>query len=91
MSYEYHDHVPVWGDVDVKAIEQIQGVFPEADAAAIMADGHLGYSVPIGGVVAYANHISPSGVGFDIACGNKAALLDADATWAMANISPNNY
>ena len=38
----------------------------------LCADGHLGYSMPIGGVVAYREHISPSGVGFDIACGNKA-------------------
>ena len=46
---------------------------------ALMADHHLGYAVPIGGVVAYEEEISPSGVGFDIACGNKAVLLDADA------------
>jgi tRNA-splicing ligase RtcB len=36
------------------------------------ADGHKGYSMPIGGAIAYKNHISPSGVGFDIACGNMA-------------------
>lgn len=40
-----------------------------------MADHHKGYAVPIGGVVAYKDAISPSGVGFDIACGNKAVLL----------------
>src|SRR5262249_29519346 len=39
----------------------------------LCADGHLGYSMPIGGVVAYRNHVSPSAVGFDISCGNKAA------------------
>jgi len=42
-----------------------------------MADHHLGYAVPIGGVVAYKDQVSPSGVGFDIACGNKAVLTDA--------------
>src|SRR5277367_6684679 len=47
-----------------------------ADRTALMADGHLGYAVPIGGVVAYKDAISPSGVGFDIACGNKAVRLD---------------
>ena len=36
------------------------------------ADGHLGYAHPIGGVAAYRNHISLSGVGFDIGCGNTA-------------------
>jgi tRNA-splicing ligase RtcB len=45
-----------------------------------MADHHLGYSMPIGGVVAYENAISPSGVGFDIACGNKAVRTDVLAS-----------
>lgn len=44
--------------------------------AALMPDGHYGYNVPIGGVLAYKDAISPSGVGFDIACGNKAVRLD---------------
>src|SRR5690625_7862508 len=52
-----------------------------------MADHHLGYEVPIGGVVAYDGLVSPSGVGYDIACGNKAVLLDADADDIRANIS----
>lgn len=38
----------------------------------LCADGHYGYSQPVGGVVVYDGHISPSGVGYDIACGNKA-------------------
>ena len=42
----------------------------------LCADGHLGYSMPIGGVVAYREHVSPSGVGFDIGCGNKAVRTD---------------
>lgn len=41
-----------------------------------MGDHHKGYAVPIGGVLAYKDQISPSGVGYDIACGNKAVLLD---------------
>jgi len=45
-------------------------------AGALCADGHVGYSQPIGGVVAYPEHISPSGVGYDIACGNKAVRTD---------------
>ena len=32
-----------------------------------------GYSQPIGGVVALRHHVSPSGVGYDIGCGNLAA------------------
>lgn len=38
----------------------------------LCADGHYGYSMPVGGVIAYDGQISPSGVGYDIACGNKA-------------------
>lgn len=48
----------------------------DAVAGAICADGHLGYSQPVGGVVAYREHISVSGVGFDIACGNLAVRTD---------------
>ncbi len=54
--------------------------------AALCADGHKGYAVPIGGVLAYDGHISPSGVGFDIACGNKAVLTDALSADVRASI-----
>src|ERR1700758_2183651 len=45
-------------------------------AGVICADGHLGYAQPVGGVIAYRDQISVSGVGFDIACGNMAVKLD---------------
>ncbi len=51
-----------------------------------MSDHHKGYAVPIGGVVAYEDKISPSGVGFDIGCGNKAVLTDVPAAEVRANI-----
>jgi len=69
----------VLGDpVDEKALEQINVVLEDdrTIAGALMADHHLGYSMPIGGVVAYQDAISPSGVGYDIACGNKAVRTD---------------
>ncbi|TNC51950.1 RtcB family protein [Rubellimicrobium rubrum] len=47
-----------------------------AVAGVLCADGHLGYNHPIGGVVAYEDDLSISGVGYDIACGNKAVRLD---------------
>ncbi len=69
--------IPVWGNpIDEESIKQIIRCRKGAYKAALMADHHKGYSVPIGGVVAYKNSISPSGVGFDIACGNKAVLTD---------------
>lgn len=42
----------------------------------LCADGHYGYSQPVGGVIAYDGQISPSGVGYDIGCGNKAVKTD---------------
>ena len=64
----------VRGQVDDRAVEQLKRCIENGDAlgGAICADGHVGYSMPIGGVVAYRNQISPSGVGYDIGCGNKA-------------------
>lgn len=81
------DNIPVWGNpVDEGALKQIRNCARTADRAALMADHHQGYAVPIGGVVAYAERISPSGVGFDIACGNKAVLTDIPAAEARAHI-----
>ena len=72
--------VKVWGEpLDEGAFMQIANCAGEAVHVALMADHHKGYAVPIGGVVAYEEKISPSGVGFDIACGNKAVLLDIPA------------
>lgn len=62
-------------DPDATAIKQLQNcldVGDEGDLGVLCADHHVGYSQPIGGAVAYQNYISPTGVGFDIGCGNKA-------------------
>lgn len=81
------DGIPVWGDpVDEGALQKIKTCAKDADHAALMADHHLGYSVPIGGVVAYENFINPAGVGYDIACGNKAVRLDIPAREVRAKI-----
>ena len=84
---QYVDGIPVWGDLTEEgALRQIKNCARTADAVALMADHHLGYAVPIGGVVAYADKISPSGVGYDIACGNKAVLTDLPAAEVRAHI-----
>lgn len=77
MSYQIIDNIPVWGEPLQNAVDQMKTCLVTAYKGALMADHHLGYAVPIGGVIAYHNQISPSGVGFDIACGNKAILTDA--------------
>ncbi len=87
MAYQRLREVPVWGDPQQNAVDQIENCARGAEYCALMADHHLGYAVPIGGVVAYEDQISPSGVGYDISCGNKAVLLDADATEIRSHIS----
>lgn len=66
--------------IDEKTIGQIRCCLtgPE-DRATLTADAHYGYGHPIGGVVAYKDKISLSGVGFDIACGNKASKTNIKA------------
>ena len=68
----------IYGEHDRKTIDQLNRCMEVGSAVkgVLCADGHLGYAHPIGGVVAYEEHISISGVGFDIACGNMAVRLD---------------
>lgn len=69
----------IYGTHDENTLQQMKTCMETGSAAAgvLCADGHLGYCHPIGGVVGYTDHISISGVGFDIACGNMAVRLDA--------------
>lgn len=68
----------VFGDHDAGTLVQMRNCMSVGNAVAgvICADGHLGYAQPVGGVIAYENQISISGVGFDIGCGNMAVRLD---------------
>src|SRR5215211_4025264 len=70
--------IRIFGDHEPATVTQLENCVAAEEGAegVLCADGHLGYSMPIGGVVAYRDHISPSGVGFDIACGNKAVRTD---------------
>jgi tRNA-splicing ligase RtcB len=68
----------IFGEHDEATITQIETcVAVGGERGVLCADGHKGYAQPIGGVVAYKDKISLSGVGFDIACGNLAILTDA--------------
>src|ERR671922_1202388 len=68
----------IFGEHDPATIKQIETcVATGGERGVLCADGHKGYAQPIGGVVAYKDKISLSGVGFDIACGNLAILTDA--------------
>lgn len=75
--------------IDPDSLAQLERCLGDERAVygALMADHHKGYAVPIGGVIAYQEAISPSGVGFDIACGNKAIRTDADWQDVRRNIA----
>ena len=66
----------IFGQHDEQTIIQFEHVREGAIDAALMADGHVGYVMPIGGVAAYRDRVSVVGVGFDIACGNAAIRTD---------------
>src|SRR5580765_7621193 len=68
----------IFGTHDSNTLEQLRDVASRAERAALMADGHLGYVMPIGGVAAYRDKVSVVGVGFDIACGNAAIRTDLE-------------
>ena len=65
-------------DLDQEVMQQMDNAarLPVAERAAIMPDGHLGYALPIGGVIALNNAVSPSFVGYDIACRMTLTVLD---------------
>lgn len=66
----------VFGTHEENTLAQLNEVAKNAERVALMADGHLGYVMPVGGVAAYRNKASVVGVGFDIACGNAAIRTD---------------
>src|SRR6185312_11475972 len=81
------DGISVWGDPLPEAVNQMKEAMKyKAVYGALMADHHIGYSVPVGGVIAYDGKICVNGVGFDIACGNKAVRLDVSADSVRSNI-----
>jgi tRNA-splicing ligase RtcB (3'-phosphate/5'-hydroxy nucleic acid ligase) len=81
-------NIAVFGEHEPKTIAQLEDVASRAERAALMADGHLGYVMPIGGVAAYREKVSVVGVGFDIACGNAAIRTDLQYTPALVEALP---
>lgn len=82
MAYQTINGVRVWGNPDAGALAQAKACAEHGNVVQtlLMADHHKGYSQPIGGVVAYDGQISPSGVGYDIGCGNKAVRTNLMAS-----------
>lgn len=71
---------PIWGrdGIDAEAVNQMKQAcaLPMARAGALMPDAHVGYGLPIGGVLALENAVCPYAVGVDIACRMKLSVLD---------------
>ena len=57
-------------NIDPEAIHQMETAMklPISVKGALMADAHVGYGLPIGGVLAAYNAVIPYGVGMDIGC-----------------------
>ena len=69
-----------WGsEIDLAAHAQMRAAcaVPMARGAALMPDAHVGYGLPIGGVLALEGAVIPYAVGVDIACRMKLSVLDA--------------
>jgi len=68
-----------WGEgLESEAINQMENAcfLPVSVAGALMPDAHVGYGLPIGGVLATENSVIPYAVGVDIACRMKMTVLD---------------
>lgn len=68
-----------WGEgLEHEAVMQMEKacLLPVTVAGALMPDAHVGYGLPIGGVLATDNAVIPYAVGVDIACRMKMTVLD---------------
>jgi tRNA-splicing ligase RtcB len=73
----------VWGTgIDAAALQQMRNAaaLPVSVRGALMPDAHVGYGLPIGGVLATDGVVIPYAVGMDIACRMKLSVLDLPAS-----------
>jgi tRNA-splicing ligase RtcB (3'-phosphate/5'-hydroxy nucleic acid ligase) len=72
---------PVWGReaIDDASLVQMDNAMrlPVTVAGALMPDAHVGYGLPIGGVLATQNAVIPYAVGVDIACRMHLSVFPA--------------
>src|SRR5689334_10125880 len=71
---------PIWGQsqIDPEAIKQMENSMrlPVTVTGALMPDAHVGYGLPIGGVLATDNVVIPYAVGVDIACRMRLSIYE---------------
>jgi tRNA-splicing ligase RtcB len=80
------DNGVVFGEHDQQTLAQFRDVASRAERAALMADGHVGFVQPVGGVTAYRDKVSVLGVGVDVGCG--CAAIKTDMTLADLGETP---
>ena len=84
------EHVPilVWGEsADETTLDQARNLanLPFAfHHVALMPDAHVGFGMPIGGVLAAEDQVIPHAVGLDIGCGMRAWRTNVPAEALMA-------
>lgn len=72
-----------WGSgLEGEAVKQMANAcaLPVSVAGALMPDAHVGYGLPIGGVLATDNTVIPYAVGVDIACRMRLTIFDRPAS-----------
>jgi tRNA-splicing ligase RtcB (3'-phosphate/5'-hydroxy nucleic acid ligase) len=80
----------IWGtDLEPDAVQQLKNAckLPVAISGALMPDAHVGYGLPIGGVLATNEAVIPYAVGVDIACRMKMTVLGLPPT-SLADDTP---
>ena len=81
----------IWGGshLEPDAVQQLKNAckLPVAVSGALMPDAHVGYGLPIGGVLATHDAVIPYAVGVDIACRMKMTVLDVPLN-ALADDQP---
>ncbi len=70
-------------EIDEQAKFQLYNALklPIAVRGALMPDAHMGYGLPIGGVLATHNEVIPYGVGVDIGCRMSMSILPIKASY----------
>ena len=86
-AYKQRDELAPWhqwgSGLEPEAVKQMANAcaLPVAVAGALMPDAHLGYGLPIGGVLATENCVIPYAVGVDIACRMRLTVYDRKASY----------
>ncbi|MFN0077697.1 MAG: RtcB family protein [Prosthecobacter sp.] len=84
-AYKQRDALAPWAQwgsgLDAAAVQQMANAcaLPVAVAGALMPDAHVGYGLPIGGVLATEGCVIPYAVGVDIACRMRLSVYDRKA------------